>query len=129
MLKTTTEQRHQIYQLDRDMGLRTIGELRALEELPPLPGESINDDPIPLQVLVAMSRGTAAVPKSLLPLLSFQKAVPGALGGETPTDPGMSDEASSLASRAQWPGEYAVTAEEWINLARRAAKAGSNGRH
>jgi len=30
--------RHQVYKLDRDMGLRSINECRALEELPPIPG-------------------------------------------------------------------------------------------
>jgi HK97 family phage portal protein len=69
MLKTTTQQRHEIYKLDRDIGLLTINEIRELEELKHMDSD-IGDDPIPLEVLVGMSRGIKEIPKSFEDLVS-----------------------------------------------------------
>lgn len=73
-LRMTTEDRHKIYQLDRDMGLRTVDEIRELEDLPPLPGGGVGKDPLPLQVLVAMARGIKEIPRSFEALVTESPA-------------------------------------------------------
>lgn len=88
MLKTTTQQRHEIYKLDRDMGILTPDEIRDMEEQGPL-GGAIGKDPIPLQVLVAMARGIKEIPKSLLPLVQ-----------ESPADQLQREQALVLAQQA-----------------------------
>ena len=89
MLKTNTETRHKIYQLDRDIGLKTVNEIRELEELEPLPGGSVGSDPLPLQVLVAMARGIKEIPKSFEALVT-----------ESPTDALQREQAAVLAKEA-----------------------------
>jgi HK97 family phage portal protein len=88
MLKVTTEERHKIYQLDRDIGLKTVNEIRDLEELEPL-AAGIGTDPLPLQVLVAMARGIKEIPAS------FEKLVI-----ESPADALQREQALVLAKEA-----------------------------
>ena len=64
MLKTTTEARFSIYKLARDIGMMTANEVRGKEEMEPLAG-AIGDDPMPLEVLVAMARGIKEIPVSM----------------------------------------------------------------
>jgi HK97 family phage portal protein len=87
MLKVTTEQRHAIYKLDRDIGLKTIDELRELEEMGPLP--KLGSDPISHEVMVAMARGIKEIPKSLVPLVQ-----------ESPADQLQREQALVLAQEA-----------------------------
>ena len=90
MLKTNTETRHKIYQLDRDMGLKTVNEIRELEELEPLSGAGgVGADPLPLQVLVAMARGIKEIPKSFETLVT-----------ESPADALAREQAAVLAEEA-----------------------------
>lgn len=74
MLKTNTETRHKIYQIDRDIGLKTVNQIRELEEEEPLKGGGVGDDPLPLQVLVAMARGIKEIPKSFEQLVTESPA-------------------------------------------------------
>jgi hypothetical protein len=74
MLKTTTQQRFEIYKLSRDMGLQTPDEIRELEEWEPLSGGGVGTDPLPLQVLVAMARGIKEIPKSFEDLVTESPA-------------------------------------------------------
>jgi HK97 family phage portal protein len=64
MLKTDLKTRHQIYQVDRQMGFRTVDELRQLDNLGPL-DHNIGQDPLPLELSVAMARTTRAVSKDV----------------------------------------------------------------
>jgi HK97 family phage portal protein len=58
MIRTDTKTRHEVFKLDRDMGLKSIDELREIDDLEPLPnGEGT--DYSPLAVTVA----EAAAPK------------------------------------------------------------------
>lgn len=68
MLRTTTLERYQVYQLARNMGLATADEIRELEERGPLPA-GVGSDPIPLEVLVAMARSIKEIPKSFQSLV------------------------------------------------------------
>jgi HK97 family phage portal protein len=54
MLRVDAMTRRRIYQIDRQIGLRNIDELRALEELPPLP-DGRGQDYEPLAVVIADS--------------------------------------------------------------------------
>jgi HK97 family phage portal protein len=146
MLKTTTEQRHQIYKLDRDMGLVTTNEVRDLEEMPPMPG-GIGDDPIPLEVLVAMGRGIKEIPRSFESLITQSpsdiaaaaaaqatakihadalktQAPPQAPGQPSqppdgaPPPPAAQDVPAPAAAAARWPGDYQLD-EKRLNGAHR----------
>jgi len=64
MLKTDLKTRTEIYDLQRSMGLRSIDEMRDLEDLEPIPGGQGNEY-IPLDVMVAMARSIRGIPKSM----------------------------------------------------------------
>lgn len=51
-IRTDTVTRHQVYQIDRNIGLHNIDELRDLEDLAPIPGGK-GKDYTPLTVLIA----------------------------------------------------------------------------
>lgn len=59
MLRTDALTRRQIYKIDREIGLRPVNELRALEELAPVDG---GDDVRPLAELVADAKPDPAPP-------------------------------------------------------------------
>jgi HK97 family phage portal protein len=65
--KTRTE----IYQVQRNIGLRTIDELRDQEDLEPL-ADGVGNESIPLEVVVAMGRTTRGIPKSLMPQIVLE---------------------------------------------------------
>jgi HK97 family phage portal protein len=48
MIRADLRSRHEVYAIDRKIGLRSIDEMRALEDLPPLP-DGKGSDPSPLQ--------------------------------------------------------------------------------
>lgn len=65
LLKTDLKTRTEIYQIQRNIGLRSTDELRALEDLPPLP-RGAGDESLPLQLMVSMAQRAGALPKSML---------------------------------------------------------------
>lgn len=71
MLKTDLKTRTEIYAQQRAIGLRTVDELRRLEDLPPLEG-SQGGETIPLDVMVAMSRSIRGIPTSMMPQLTLE---------------------------------------------------------
>jgi HK97 family phage portal protein len=71
LLKTDLKTRTDIYQVQRNIGLRTVDELRDLEDLEPLP-DGVGDESIPLEVIVAMGRTTRGIPKSLMPQIVLE---------------------------------------------------------
>jgi HK97 family phage portal protein len=135
MLKTTVEQRFNIYRQAREIGVQTANEIRALEEWDPLPG-AIGDDPLPLEVLVAMARGIKEIPRSMESLVEMAptaiseqqtaKTVAAAsrpangptvvVGGQhQPGQPGSANgsaapvgdvKAAARAARERWAGDY-----------------------
>jgi HK97 family phage portal protein len=52
MIRTDLKTRHEVFKLDRDMGLKSIDELRLIDDLEPLPGGE-GQDYSPLAVTVA----------------------------------------------------------------------------
>jgi hypothetical protein len=74
LLKTDLKTRTEIYQHQRTMGLRTIDEIRATEDLPPLAG-GVGNDPIPLSMLDRMAATTRAIPNSILPLVTLEAKI------------------------------------------------------
>ena len=71
LLKTDLQTRTSIYNVQRNMGMRTIDEIRDLEDLPPLPGSAGNEW-MPLEVMVAMSRSIRGIPKSMVSSLELE---------------------------------------------------------
>ena len=71
LLKTDLEARTRIYNIQRNIGLRTLDEIRDLEDLEPLPG-GVGAETIPLEVVVAMARTTRGIPKTILPQLILE---------------------------------------------------------
>lgn len=65
LLKTDLQTRTQIYQIQRNMGLRTTDELRELEDLPPLPNGA-GSESLPLTLMVSMAQRAGALPKSMM---------------------------------------------------------------
>lgn len=65
LLKTDLKTRTEIYQIQRNIGLRTTDELRELEDLPPLPAGA-GSEALPLQLMVSMAQRAGALPKSML---------------------------------------------------------------
>jgi HK97 family phage portal protein len=68
LLKTDLEARINMYLIMRNMGLRSINELRDLEDLPPIPGD-IGNEYLPLTTMNALGTRAGVIPKS------FMKAV------------------------------------------------------
>lgn len=65
LLKTDLETRVKIYQIQRNIGLRTVDEIRELEDLAPFPGDAGNE-PMPLELMNALGQRAGALPKSML---------------------------------------------------------------
>lgn len=65
LLKTDLEARSNIYQVWRNIGLRTADEIRELEDLPPL-AHGIGAEEMPLTTMNAMATRAGAIPKSFL---------------------------------------------------------------
>jgi len=71
LLKTDLKTRTDIYHVQRDMGLRTVDELRDLEDLEPLPN-GVGAENLPLSLLERMATTTRAIPTSMLPQLTLE---------------------------------------------------------
>ena len=71
LLKTDLEARTNIYQTQRNIGLRTIDELRELEGLEPLP-QGIGSESMPLVLMNAMATRAGGIPKTLLPSIALE---------------------------------------------------------
>lgn len=65
LLKTDLEARMSIYQIMRNIGMRTADELRELEDLPPLKS-GVGAEELPLTTMNAMGTRAGAIPKSFL---------------------------------------------------------------
>lgn len=66
MIRTDTKTRHEVFKIDRDMGLKSIDELREIDDLEPLPnGEGA--DYSPLAVTVAEASAAAKPAPQALP--------------------------------------------------------------
>jgi hypothetical protein len=65
LLKTDLEARMNMYQVMRNIGMRTADEIRELEDLPPLPS-GIGTEELPLTTMNAMGTRAGAIPKSFL---------------------------------------------------------------
>jgi uncharacterized membrane protein YgcG len=65
LLKTDLEARINMYLIMRNMGLRSINELRDLEDLPPVPG-GVGDEYLPLTTMNAMGTRAGVIPKSFM---------------------------------------------------------------
>lgn len=65
LLKTDLEARMNMYQVQRNIGMRTADEIRELEDLPPL-ANGIGAEEMPLTTMNAMATRAGAIPKSFL---------------------------------------------------------------
>ena len=65
LLKTDLEARMNMYQVMRNIGMRTADEIRELEDLPPL-AHGIGGEEMPLTTMNAMATRAGAIPKSFL---------------------------------------------------------------
>jgi HK97 family phage portal protein len=65
LLKTDLEARMNIYLMMRNIGLRSINELRDLEDLPPIPGD-IGNEYLPLTTMNALGTRAGVIPKSFM---------------------------------------------------------------
>lgn len=115
LLKTDLKTRTEIYQTQRNIGLRTTDELRALEDLPPLP-RGAGDESLPLQLMVSMAQRAGALPKSMLDQVVLLIDIAGKKledlqqkditktppGGDFPTDP----ETGQQTGPANSPGQF-----------------------
>ncbi len=70
LLKTDLKTRMEMYQIQRNIGLRSIDEIRELEDMAPLAG-GMGAEMLPLELMVAMATRAGAVPKSLVPEIAF----------------------------------------------------------
>ena len=71
LLKTDLETRTKIYEIQRNIGMRSVDEIRDQEDMEPIPGGEGNEN-IPLQVMVAMARSIRGIPKSMEPAISLE---------------------------------------------------------
>lgn len=65
ILSTDLQTRMQIYQIKRNIGFENVDELRAREDLPPLP-DGIGQENLPQELMVSLGARAGAIPKSLL---------------------------------------------------------------
>lgn len=72
LLKTDLASRANIYKIFRDVGIRTVDELRELEDLEPMP-KGVGSEAIPHEIMVQLVRAgvVQGVPTSLLPALTL----------------------------------------------------------
>lgn len=71
LLKVDLKTRNEIWLQQRQMGTRTSDEIRAQDDLPPLPG-GIGAEAIPQSVLERLAGSARAIPKSMLPSLALE---------------------------------------------------------
>jgi HK97 family phage portal protein len=105
MVKTDLKTRHEVFAIDRGMGLKNIDELRALDDLEPLKGGTGKDD-IPATLAADVSRSGKAIPKIWADQMSILEVPPGA----TPAAPGSETaETPPPAAAGGEPGKPAAT--------------------
>jgi len=86
LLRTDTHTRYLTHQIARDTGWLSNNEIRDIEDQPPISG-AIGDETLPNQVLVAMARGMASIPKSFDSQLVTQKPPAPAAAPHQPGQP------------------------------------------
>lgn len=74
LLKTDLLTRYQIFQLQRNNGLRTVDELRAQDDLLPY-AHNAGSSPIPQLMLERMATTTRMIPKHLLPEVEMEQVL------------------------------------------------------
>ena len=72
LLKTDLAERAAIYKTWRDIGFKTVDEMRDTEDLEPL-ANGTGKDNIPLEAIVAMARSVRAIPNELLPQVTLEQ--------------------------------------------------------
>jgi hypothetical protein len=72
LLRTDLGERAAIYKTWRDIGFKSVDEMRESEDLGPLPND-VGSDNIPLDAIIAMSRSTRAIPNTLLPQVTLEQ--------------------------------------------------------
>ena len=72
LLKADLAERANIYKVWREIGFKSVDEMRDTEDLEPLPNK-VGSDNIPLEAVVAMSRSTRAIPNTLLPQVTLEQ--------------------------------------------------------
>jgi HK97 family phage portal protein len=70
LLRTDLQTRTQIYQIQREIGMLTIDEIRELEDREPLP-DGAGTESIPLTMMASMAQRSGAFPTKLLPQVTF----------------------------------------------------------
>jgi len=74
LLKTDLKTRYEIFQTQRNMGIRTTDELRASDDLPPLP-RGAGKGVIPLSMLERMATTTRTLPKAYMNEVVLEQAL------------------------------------------------------
>jgi HK97 family phage portal protein len=69
LLKMDPHTRTEVYQIQRNIGTRTVNEIRADDDKPPISG---GNEPIPLPVLQRMVATTRTIPKSYIPQVEME---------------------------------------------------------
>ena len=72
LLRTDLQERAAIYKIWRDIGFKSVDEMRESEDLGPLPND-VGSENIPLDAIIAMSRSTRAIPNTLLPQVTLEQ--------------------------------------------------------
>lgn len=70
LLRTDLLTRTQIYQIQRTIGMRTVDEIRELENLEPYP-DDVGNENLPLAMMQSMAQRSGAIPSSMLPQVTF----------------------------------------------------------
>lgn len=71
LLKTDLKTRMDIYVSQRNIGLRTVDELRELEDLPPL-RRGVGEEALPLVLMQEMAARAGVIPRSILSSVVFE---------------------------------------------------------
>jgi HK97 family phage portal protein len=74
LLKTDLKTRNEIWEIQRNMGTRTADELRAYDDLPPLP-DGVGAETIPLSIAERMAASARAIPKSMIGQLVLETEI------------------------------------------------------
>jgi hypothetical protein len=100
MVRTDYKTRHEIYQIDRNIGLLDLDEIRQIEDLPPL-ANSKGKDVIPLLISSDVARSGKAIPKifqdDIVVLEVPAGATPGVAASKATETPQL-DEQSGIAT-------------------------------
>jgi hypothetical protein len=134
LLKTDLKTRTDIYQVQRNIGLMNIDEMRDMEDLPPLPNQAGGEN-IPLEVVIAMARSIRGIPKSMLPGIVLEMDLAAdrleKLQKEGSAAPNVEPSANSPATvlghiLGQQRDISDLNTDDVIDILRRAAREGKN---